>query len=108
MEHTTAATAASKTAHTPGPWLVKGRQSVRGSAGEYIAKANWNNGEANARLIAAAPDLLIALREAEAALEVAVGRLLNRQPDYPVHVTSEHLGLVLVRSAIAQATGSAA
>ena len=49
--------------HTPGPWLVRGKQSIRGFKGEYIASANWNNGAANARLIAAAPDLLIALRE---------------------------------------------
>lgn len=54
--------------HTPGPWLVKGKQSIRGSDGEYIAKTNWNNGAANARLIAAAPELLSALQVAELAL----------------------------------------
>lgn len=47
--------------HTPGPWRVNGQKSVRGPNLEYIANANWKNGEANARLIAAAPDLLEAL-----------------------------------------------
>ena len=40
---------------TPGPWVVRGKQSVRGLHGEYIAKTNWLNGKENARLIAAAP-----------------------------------------------------
>lgn len=39
---------------TPGPWTVNGKQSVRGSFGEYIAKTNWLNGANNARHIAAA------------------------------------------------------
>ena len=46
---------------TPGPWNVNGMQSVRGPNGEYIARGNWNNGPANARLIAAAPELYAAL-----------------------------------------------
>jgi len=44
--------------HTPGPWCVNGKQSIRGANGEYIARTNWQNGEANACLISAAPDLL--------------------------------------------------
>jgi len=50
--------------HTPGPWRVSGKQSIRCESGNgYIAKTNWDNGEANARLIAAAPDLLAALEQ---------------------------------------------
>ena len=48
--------------HTPGPWVVKGQKSIRGPNGEYIAKANWQNGMANAKLIAASPELLLAAR----------------------------------------------
>jgi len=55
--------------HTPGPWTVKGKQSIRGPNSEYIDKTNWSNGEADARLIAAAPDLLEALRSTLADLE---------------------------------------
>lgn len=44
--------------HTPGPWRINGKKSIRGPNGEYIGQANWKNGEANASLIAAAPELL--------------------------------------------------
>ncbi len=46
---------------TPGPWRVNGKQSIRGPAGEYIARVNWQNGEANAIAIAALPNLYSAL-----------------------------------------------
>ncbi len=46
---------------TPGPWHVNGRQSIRGPHGEYIARANWKNGPANALALAAAPALYHAL-----------------------------------------------
>lgn len=59
--------------HTQGPWLVNGKQSIRGTNGEYIARANWNNGEANARLIAAAPDLLFHLFAAANYVDVLGG-----------------------------------
>jgi hypothetical protein len=48
--------------HTPGPWRVSGKQSVRGPNGEYVARANWMDGPANAILIAEAPALLDELR----------------------------------------------
>jgi len=52
--------------HTPGPWQVAEKFNcvdVRGVDGPYIANCNqsvaidWRTKEANARLIAAAPDL---------------------------------------------------
>ena len=57
--------------HTPGPWLaqgryigVKGHMSYIGECGDQ--NGNWTNepmAVANARLIAAAPDLLEALKD---------------------------------------------
>jgi|SRR5690606_7796925 len=57
-----------KSEHTPGPWKTSGFSiSAKGSG--YIAKAlevymKRSEREANARLIAAAPDLLVALKQA--------------------------------------------
>lgn len=62
--------------HTPGPWKVGGQitpfdREIIGPNGEDIGLVNLSNGadeptiyplEANARLIAAAPDLLLALQ----------------------------------------------
>lgn len=50
-------------AHTPGPWWINGKQSIRGPNGEYIAKVNWRGGIDDARLIAAAPELLAELAD---------------------------------------------
>ena len=75
-------------AHTPGPWRAKtsrvivaprSRTNVHGETNHYEAELAWTQpvperegGEktrlANARLIAAAPDLLAALQKARAAL----------------------------------------
>ena len=80
---------------TPGPWVVRGKQSVRGLHGEYIAKTNWLNGKENARLIAAAPELLDALRRAVIALAFAAETLPVMQDAYED-----------VSAAIAKATGT--
>ena len=53
---------------TPGPWHVAGKQTIKAGRDRWIGKANWNNGEANAHLIAAAPDMYEALKVAEEAL----------------------------------------
>jgi hypothetical protein len=50
--------------------MVNGKQSIRGSNGEYIGNANWNNGAANAQLIAAAPDLLESCKHLLACMEL--------------------------------------
>lgn len=71
-----------RTKHTPGPWLPSrfGSQVLTGDSwstictipgpakwedqrGDYEQEYEWQNQEANARLIAAAPDLLEALRD---------------------------------------------
>ena len=53
-------------AFTPGPWRVQSDHSVRSYAPGHwaVADCGGRRREANARLIAAAPDLLEALREA--------------------------------------------
>ena len=82
--------------HTPGPWHTAGEQGVQiRSAKDQIAKV-WtmrgNEWKANARLIAAAPELLELLREAAG---------YTRHPDYdwPVEFSRR------VDAAFAKATG---
>lgn len=87
-------------AHTPGPWEVaepdrNGQAIVR--AAEYEVATCWHHClgsiekemEANARLIAAAPELLVALKECRDAVAAAMrviadidtGKLLGMEPD---------------------------
>jgi hypothetical protein len=62
--------------HTPGPWEVKAVNGNPGEYGLYIVDANGNDlmrgdfcrSDADANLIAAAPDMLAALREAQQTL----------------------------------------
>jgi hypothetical protein len=55
--------------HTPGPWNVQpdsplfAKIGSTGNGGIYVAKAQGPDTLANARLIAAAPELLAALRD---------------------------------------------
>ena len=53
------------TQHTPGPW-TRDHGIVRDECGTQIALVAWDI-EANARLIASAPDLLAALKDLVAA-----------------------------------------
>lgn len=97
-----------ETKHTPGPWL-RDRESgfdcdVRAANGRKIASVNVQNApkskkgwlsrqkenEANARLIAAAPELLAALQA-----------IMDLNPQLPMGYTEE------ARAAIAKATGEA-
>ncbi len=66
--------------HTPGPWKIDTesetsccKRYIQSSAGEYIGEISSDSGEtetvANARLIAAAPKLLEALKAAESYIE---------------------------------------
>lgn len=72
---------------TPGPWTVDELEWViLGSAGQHVCKLYYPNTEANARLIATAPDLL-------AACELALPHLVNEE------------SADAVRAAIAKATG---
>jgi hypothetical protein len=105
--------------HTPGPWLTTestehwGRVNVTVQAAftaNEIATA-WQGttdvNRANARLIAAAPDLLEALRCADTFITNGIELGFIRMPDAdtpdPAHKT-----LAIVRAAIAKATGEKA
>jgi hypothetical protein len=66
-----------ETKHTPGPWRVDIADTVKGPNGERVADA-WIHeaievSEANARLIAAAPDLLAACESLSDWLEYTMG-----------------------------------
>lgn len=60
------------TEHTPGPWITSYDGSINTDAGTFICGFRWDsykeftegNNSANARLIAAAPDMLEALEDA--------------------------------------------
>lgn len=88
--------------YTPGPWkvVVKGENyfginSADGNICILAAEARKEiDKKANARLIAAAPELLEALQAAEAELENSVA-------------AGSEIVLLCVRSAIAKATGGA-
>jgi hypothetical protein len=90
-----------QTKHTPGPWHIGVRtfhagRDVYGPKGEPVAVADdaitaTPEAEANARLIAAAPNLL-------AALQAIMG-----DPDAVDHIL--HLDAVAADAAIAKATG---
>ena len=89
MKTTTTATAQ----HTPGPWETKG------TAGHETHGQSAVYGDANARLIAAAPELLAALKLAASALDASAAL---RRPGW-----EEELVIVReARAAIAKATTS--
>lgn len=77
--------------HTPGPWEVQDDCATSIWAGGHYIAETYTDGEANARLIAAAPDLL-------AALEAIVA--ICEQLDVPNHQHAQ-----LARFAIAKAKG---
>lgn len=60
----------SERASTKGPWRIAGKGTIRTETA-WIASVNWRNREANAALIAAAPDLLDACKRAS---EILRGR----------------------------------
>jgi len=74
--------------HTPGPWSVKDSDTVVGPAGNVVAECcgysvkattpeqqSQGGREANARLIAAAPELLTACKAANLLIEYLRARL---------------------------------
>ena len=90
--------------HTPGPWALDQSSQISCVSafdvnGEFIGIAYMTlpNHEANARLIAAAPDLLDALKRLESATRILPPDM--DEPDSP---------LAQARAAIAKAEGGAA
>jgi hypothetical protein len=43
--------------HTPGPWWVAGKGTIRAGDTDWIGGVHFRNREANARLIAASPTM---------------------------------------------------
>ena len=80
--------------HTPGPWSYTNERVV-GPAGNTIADCRYKNGLLDARLIAAAPEMLEALKSAYTVLTDDVP---GKQFDDTVEA---------VYAAIAKATGGA-
>ena len=104
-----------KTTHTPGPWgtiiteegfTIYHEDSV-GNGDHIMAIPGDPESQANARLIAAAPDLLATVRDLVATLEK-----LCKEPDITVRqacVQAQNLGgtsLYAARAAIAKAEGA--
>ena len=54
-----------KVGHTPGPWALapRAKATIRAKSGHSVCDVHWVNRDANARLIAAGPDLLAALKD---------------------------------------------
>ena len=105
--------------HTPGPWeaisnLVRTRCTSDGNGGFLIAECPPNIGDRleNARLIAAAPELLEALRmwmdihEKPAGFVGKYGKALDAQ--IHAHQLKVDAAADAARAAIAKATGGAA
>lgn len=99
--------------HTPGPWKLLSEDSqdrsfdvisscptawdiakVHGFCGFRRGNENYSETNANARLIAAAPDLLAALIEARSELE-----------QYEAMISGEHYSSPTINDAISKATG---
>lgn len=104
MKTITEIPAPTRPSHTPGPWDVEpkgSRNFVDGADGLAVAYLGWagvrerSEIEANARLIAAAPDLLAALYS------------IATDPSAIYSGANAHIGDI-ARAAIAKATGGAA
>lgn len=92
--------------HTPGPWSLWGKANpsqVISYEHGFIAQTVGGNDEANARLIAAAPELLIELRQAVIQMEMAAECIQEgRYDEALLHASSL---MRSKRAAIAKATG---
>ncbi len=92
--------------HTPGPWVAVARTnayidieapSQHGYSARNVASTSLTNHVANARLIAAAPDLLEALQSAERAMSNRDFALMTLCGDRSVRM--------MIRAAIEKAEG---
>ena len=92
-------------AHTPGPWQYLPGDEDEETCGLIVGKTAWvcdfvsDPIEANARLIAAAPDLLEALKEMVEIAELTIGWFST-----PPNANGP---LIQARAAIAKAEGAA-
>ena len=99
-------------AHTPGPWAefepTDTLHAVRSVLGKIVADVGYSGtiegDKANARLIAAAPDLLEALCIAKKFMEIASDWSVD-EAEINGDMRSTYDWLEIVNSAIAKATG---
>lgn len=94
--------------HTPGPWAIAGHYI--GTLGVNVATVGYASGaeHANARLIAAAPDLLAALQYAAQFLADEVEQRGLAGSDMTDYQDEAAQALDRVEAAIAKATGQPA
>lgn len=100
-----------KATHTPGPWLMMGRTvyALRGGTNRFDAYVQGYDVqvgeiEANARLIAAAPDLLEALRNVQQLIsEAAMTGFNYKTGDWPERLFASQQK---TSAALARATGT--
>lgn len=94
--------------HTPGPWRATKHTDTKGwtvSAGNSIASVRpLPEVEANARLIAAAPEQQAKIDRLEAVNQELVGALENIIRYAPEGATYDNVALPPIRQAIAKAT----
>jgi hypothetical protein len=94
--------------HTPGPWTAMSAMptNVLTQGGLRVARCDFDGdfahpeAHANARLIAAAPEMLNALREADAGLGFALSGACGCSGAF---VCAPHAALLIVRATIAKA-----
>jgi hypothetical protein len=105
---TAPASSSNEAVHTPGPWVVNGfgggfRVIARMQPHEVAVSATAQGGDeiSNARLIAAAPELL-------EALQALIPMMEEWHDEFPEYVgDNERPALIRARTAIARATGAA-
>jgi hypothetical protein len=99
--------------HTPGPWCTMYHNTtIRGFDGTDVAQIHAHipeHKDANARLIAAAPDLLAALQAARAVTaKAALGvNFAQSDPEFPDLRGQAIKADNAIRAALAKATGAA-
>jgi hypothetical protein len=76
---------------TPGPWEISGQKTIRtkrhdGRLDGWVARANWQNGVANARLIAAAPEMAAVLEELASDLEAEINARYGTAPSHTLEI----------------------
>lgn len=95
--------------HTPAPWKIVAAGSIQGPDGKSVCaiagtiKRSRDEKAANARLIAAAPELLAALARLE---ELAAPRFTGPNGECP-GLTAGEQAIIAARAAIAKATEAA-
>lgn len=86
--------------HTPGPWTNPWDHLIQGAGGAPVCEVHGQHMSANARLIAAAPELLAALKLAADAIDYAQAQVDSENDRHNLLVR-----LAQVKRVIAKAEG---